>query len=506
MDPLDLRAIIEDGSRSATPALLEMLGHLDEADEWEDLRAALVAVKDPRSVEPLKAMALDRDRVDVQRRIAAEVLVGEALVPAGGRWAREAWQQGPPIQEVASGALSGAMAGEVLQFFAVPDRVHWIPRTTDWDGVRSEEFAAAWEHLLSSPAPRARQAAVDAVLWNEPYCLAASLRSCLEDPDDGVVDLAAQALEYFPSVDTLLALDAHDDRWRSVFTGSGGPAEWVRWSLDAPVRLASGTTAEEHIRGWISPVVHLLRSEVDQEDDDEEAVGPGPSSPRPTTPLDPRLEQWLDNPDAPAIPLHDAMGHKTDVMGVAAGDRRRWARRFVDHPDPVVRSSSARWLAEWCDADALLALAADPIYWVRKSAIYHLGAQERSEAVARIGWGAATDPNGTGAGRSEAVATWFTHAAVETRGEGLRELRQAEFLSVRCKSLELLGSSRDLGGVAPTWVPRRGESLAEVLYWFRACVAAGWETEPPAETWGLDDAHIKEALVRGVRSGAWGAL
>jgi len=60
---------------------------------------------------------------------------------------------------------------------------------------------------------------------------------------------------------------------------------------------------------------------------------------------------------------------RNDWVAVAAGQRAELARFLIGHPDPAVRETTCRALAEWDDTERLMQLAYDPVLVVRKSAV-----------------------------------------------------------------------------------------------------------------------------------------
>lgn len=485
MDRASLEAVVASGDRSQTAALLAAL----EVGKHRDLVVeALCASADPRSVEPLVELVLSEHAPTALREDAASVLFSTGLVPAGAPWLETVWNHGGALRRslLAHGVLDASYAERVLTALQSWGDHLGRPRPFDWDATSGLELMPTWRWLARHPDWAAREHAMLQAWWSEPLEMVGPVLVALSDSDDRVVDAAASAAEYYAGVETLVELTRTRIRWSAAHTGAGDPLDGAVHAVSGVVRAASGTTAEAHVARWVAPASSLLRALPGRD-----VAAPTPPNRRPAH-LDPRLDGWLDDPDAPAVLLDRALRAPS-----AVDDPRRWATRFATHADPMVRVAGARWCGAWADVDALLTLAGDEDATVRKAAVYWLRDVEPSAEAAAVAWKATRDARLSPTGRSEAVGTWFAHAEDLA---GLRELRGSRYLGVRCAALAALDT---LSGVSPCWFPGPAESAAELEAWLWACIRTRHRIQPPAETWDLDLASTQLLLVRGAAEGVW---
>ncbi|MDY3554275.1 hypothetical protein R5W24_003394 [Gemmata sp. JC717] len=90
--------------------------------------------------------------------------------------------------------------------------------------------------------------------------------------------------------------------------------------------------------------------------------------------------------------------------------RRQVRPVMLNHTDPLVRQRSTEPLRAWGDEDGLLALARDPDFGVRKSALYELGRLPPDPHIAALAWDHLHQPQTFGTHATETLATFVAHA------------------------------------------------------------------------------------------------
>lgn len=499
-DDLDLAQITAVGDRRFTVRLLELLERADDSADLDPLVGALRAVRDSRAVDRLWALIQDEARPARLRRAAADALFDDLVTPSPA-WIRSAFAAGGVLRDVAVRWSDQAFAAEFLAWLSEPGRDVQDAGSTDWDGRYSAGFAELRARWITAPDPDRRLFAVEEAYWNEPHDLLPALCRALVDPDPEVATEAARALVYQPSVQAFQALcvvrrsdEAHAEI--DAARAEMGP-DLVGWPPDRAVGDGGAWLAR-----WLAPIADRLPI----------ATGLAPPAAPPTTskgvPPDlAALAARLDEPDAETMAellRHTVWVPPADIAAVPVRDRIRWIRRFIEHPDPVVRQAGGRWCGIWQDADALTALAGDPHVGVQKFAVYALRELPPHAPLAELAWSAVLRPGTANAAMYEAIESWFHHAPADpTRVERLVGLRSSASLAARCRALDLLTDLGALDRIDPCWTPRPGESVADVCAWLRACRAVGRPVEVPAETWALDNLWVQLELVDGLTAGCW---
>lgn len=296
------------------------------------------------------------------------------------------------------------------------------------------------------------KARVDALLdayWSECWEALPMIIEALGDADGEVVNQAVWALEHYPGVATALALRNAD--WRRHYTRDDDPLETALENLKERWSEAVGTPAEAHIRQWLEPIADLVDLSHQQ--------------PRPRT------------------------ENKASVLTVTQ-----------QHLEQC-----QRWIADHGGVGGVLRLMHDESNEDHDMAVYCAVHLPKDPQIARAAFQVLQRDEVANSQRREAFATWLAHTEPDQAIGRIRNLREHENLAVRCAALHELGSMGQLQDIAPTWTPRPGDSVAEVVSWLDACTASGWVVQPPKATWLMDSAWVKRSLIRGMVDGNWGA-
>lgn len=129
--------------------------------------------------------------------------------------------------------------------------------------------------------------------------------------------------------------------------------------------------------------------------------------------------EMLANPDASPKVIQESL-RRSDWRELAEEQRLPLRPVFLDHRDPLVREEAATVFEQWLDIDGLLALVGDNDFFVRKSAMYHLGQLSTpTRGVAKLAWEYLHRPDCFGMHSQETLTTFVRHADQPRRSGGL---------------------------------------------------------------------------------------
>jgi hypothetical protein len=443
--------------RSFTLKLLERVGdHTLPSDKRENLGRLLATVEDPRVIVPALAFLESTNAPDDLRNLGAslieslgasietntirrwyasndELLRRGAVLLFGGR------MQADLIADALESDNPQLREQAVSSLFSSFEEPHWQQRAIS---CLHDEDAAV------------RASAATVLLWNEPNAAEEPLIRAVDDLDDDVACEAINSLRYFASLRVMESLfsvmqlssslrravkarESLTDVLEMVRENANHSGLWfdsvrafveryestelrVIDALETVPTQAGGKLEPQFVRA--AAELHRLQSATDEPID-----------------VDAMLSELAD-PDGFWAIKHARL-HRGDPHSVVPTKRTELINVLISHPDIEVRSSSARYLAAYGDAEFLLKLLDDPQVSVRKSAIYYLHDVEPSAEVAerviarvRSGELASTQAH-------EAMRTWGRHRFVTAPaaivGELLaftHDLRE----SVRCDAVEQL--------------------------------------------------------------------
>jgi HEAT repeat protein len=387
--PADWLTRLEDvraaGDRRASSALL---GYFLAPETDEDLRTdvavALRAVEDVRCAEPLRRAILDTELPASLRSMALEVF---AAIPADvpPRAEALAWTRSPDVVirafgvrvlDVPDGDTLAAAANDPapLVRYAAIDAIASIARTP--------QLVEAARRGLCDEDSAIREAACRVALFDEPICVTHDLVAALADPSASVRVAACDALEDFPRVSVLLALD--DARREEE---SGLAAGLAFDAIVARVRESmsdAGAAARRRLERWSEPVRWLL---------DERALAPEPPDPLDAAIAEAESEgtgyEKVDPLEAADVLFDDDATPSEQRRALVFRD---WTdagpegldvlRRAAGSPNWSVRQGVALAMAEMRAGDDLLELASDREPVVRRAAFEGLRHIEDVRGVA----------------------------------------------------------------------------------------------------------------------------
>ncbi|WP_437672073.1 hypothetical protein [Sorangium sp. So ce131] len=410
--------IRRDEDRSWTTRLLGWLVLPDlPAAERDEIATTLAALEDPRAEAPLTRMLAARELPEAAREAAGVILRSSGLQPSGA-WLRTTWAEGDLVLRRHALLSMGRAEADLVEPVA-RDPAHPLHKeaietmTFDFQEPRFQPLKiAALEHR----DPGVRRVAADALLYDEPLAAEAPLLRAAGDRALEVAVAALNALVYYPSrrcLGAVAALCGHPDegvRAAAVHCASSLRDESFRGALDH-----AGPAERRFLLEWMAPVRHLL--DVPDEGDRAPVDAPAPAR---LLALD--AEGAADDALATdaLIALYTDLDDPWAEKKRRFPDRSRSARYAADrgvlapflagHPDPWIRDRASELLSAWGEREALLGLTRDPVFMVRKSAMYWLGQLSPDPALAPVAWEHLAEPGTTGTHAAETLAAYVRHA------------------------------------------------------------------------------------------------
>ncbi|AUX46436.1 hypothetical protein SOCE26_079420 [Sorangium cellulosum] len=410
--------IRRDEDRSWTARLLGWLV-LPElpAAEREEIATTLSSLEDPRAEAPLTRILEARELPAAAREAAGAVLRSAGLDP-GGAWLRTTWAEGDVVLRrhvlLSMGRAEADLVEPVARDPAHP--LHKEAIETMILDFSEPRFLGPRIAALAHRDPAVRRVAADALVYDEPLAAEAPLLRAAGDPVVEVAVTALKTLVYYPSRRCLGAVaalcDYADDDVRAA------AVHCVAALRDGSFRDAldhAGPAERRFLLEWMAPVRHLLG--IPEEGG---FLVDAPASParRPTRDAEDAADDALATAELIAL-YTDLDGPWAEKKSRFPG-RSRAARYAADrgvlvpflagHPDPWIRDRASELLSAWGEREALLGLTRDPLFMVRKSAMYWLGQLSPDPAVAAVAWEHLAEPGTTGTHAAETLAAYVRHA------------------------------------------------------------------------------------------------
>jgi HEAT repeat protein len=467
----DHEHIRENEDRSQTLALLDeaRLASTSEAERPDAFRT-LAFLEDYRSIEPLTAIVEDQALALPVRRAASEVLAGFDDSTTGER-RRGWWASRDPVLSAHALRLMDRSEADIVTAVAGDDAhpLQALALKAMAFGFDEAEFQPVKIRALRHPDADVRAAAADVLVWDEPVEAEAPLLTATSDRSGEVAVAAVDTLQYYPSrrVLRVLAQLAQSDDNKALRAKAAESLDYNRGRFEYCATCGDRRQVQL-LREWMEPVADIIRwsAEIPRPE-----ASPRPSVAHGAMP-EGTLVALLNDLDGEWAPKKQAL-REVAWEAYSTDERERLCEMLVTHPDPVVRSIGALPLATWSRAEALLALATDASFSVRKSAMYHLRTVPRDPAVAAFAWEYMRGVCGTTA--YEALQTYVTHAPSD-------EAKQRLVALGRVDSRESVRTTA-ISGLADLRAARDLETLTPLL------------REPPGVSWAV---HIQ--LIDGLRA------
>lgn len=385
--------LIETGDRHHLAALMERIHQGDlSGHEEESLIEALSRSADPRSIQPLIDLIEDQTRpLKVRERVRVIFAYWEFALCFSREKLNQWWREGDDLLKKLALDFSDTEYPELIRSVA-SNPSHPLLADAVANMVfffESREDVKLKIAALGHPDPAVRRAAAHILFWDEPVDATEALIKATRDEDEQVVVEALRTLRYFYSRRVFAHL--HELKSSGIYDDRDEIDEALDEALaDQRSEFLSCLTGNayrdchEALRKWLDPIWEMLNFSAEElEIEEDEAIEYKPSPPRrepiSTTALLSRLRD--ENTSVKALrELFD----QTDWPAIDEPDRADIRQTLLANPDPLRRELSDGVFRAWNDADSLRVLLQDPIFSVRKGAMYKLGELPRSTSLAPI--------------------------------------------------------------------------------------------------------------------------
>ncbi|HEY9773152.1 MAG TPA: HEAT repeat domain-containing protein [Planktothrix sp.] len=400
--------IQETEDRSWTFRLIDALASCESGD-FAEIKKSLIHLSDPRSIEPLTSLLLNRDNPAAIRQAAGDVLCSQ-ITPESSEERLQWWHAGDPIlKHYAVLSFERTELDLIEKLLAEPESVYFADAIKTIETTQSEEIR--YQRILID-ALKHRDAAVrlnaaSALLWHEPAAAEEALIEVgISDTDVDVAEEALDTLAYYRSRNLLTRMNELRKTGRAELKDAY--QNTFKWVNDEFVRRVSldGRSAEL-FAAWVSPVQDIL--EYPEKDDCDKAMTQFEQSPpKKCIPTADQILREFGDPDGEWLAKKNSF-YSFDWEGVNEGDRDVIAKFLCSHPDEDVRQFATDPCGIWLDAARLLALSHDPALCVRKSASYMMRKLPPSQDIADRLWQLFTDPCTTYVFCYESLESYVVH-------------------------------------------------------------------------------------------------
>jgi hypothetical protein len=412
---LPYNEIVQSAERRWTFSLLERLVASDlSVDERERIAAALQALSDRRSIPLLEQLLLDTFQSSGTRETASEILRGmqyldhewpEAVLRA---W----WNSNDTLlRRHALLSMDAGVCPDIVREVAAdvdhPLRIAALMRMIFYfDSPTDLKCKLA---ALTDPSPRVRETAAWILLYDEPVMAESALILVTEDTVAEVATEAINTLEYYPSVRVIRCLHAlHNHSNDRICESARSSFSDIR--KECQYRLKDqGSRVANHVRRWLEPVWNLLAFTTEELTTPAELPNGSLTSSTKPLPDVSELLGLLASPDSSLKLIGETLWN-TDWEQCSTSDRLLLRPVLLIHGDPLVRERAAVPFQAWNDVDALLALAGDSDFGVRKSAFYRLGLLPFDPRIAASAWNNLQKTDVLGVHATETLSTYVAHA------------------------------------------------------------------------------------------------
>ncbi|MEV6769557.1 HEAT repeat domain-containing protein [Nocardia sp. NPDC051030] len=479
----ELERITEQQDRTATFELIQRLTDPGiGASERERIVYGLAQLADPRAVVPLAEIGRDLGRPTDVRQAALRVLEDSSLCPEGADL-RAWWDTGDGL--VRACVLRQATRSEADLLEPIARAPHHPLHRHALTGIEFTFEEPHWQQYkitgLAHPDPAVRRIAADVLCWDEPVAAESALHRAATDSATEVACAAIDTLRYYPSRATLRLL-------HEIAQGGGARAEAAR-AAEADL-LVDFADEQSRIGHWLTPVADLLGPT-------EHDTAPSPTPPvrcraKPPVPTAAEVFAVYSDLDGPwAEKLAALRGN--DWSRVPASDRPVLTALLSGHPDPQVRDLCCSALASWHEVDALLSLAHDPEFGVRKSAVYSLRFVPPSQEIATLTWNLIASGKVASTGGYEALATCAAHTPPGELDDRLIDLARSDLReSIRAEAVSLLGEQVEPLLFLLSEPPLR--TWAVHIRLLTACRDSGVTLPAATALYTVDNLHVAAAL------------
>lgn len=474
------------------------------SEEREQLVRALQCLSDPRCLAPLEMLIQDSGADKEVRRAGIRILCysDRATFDRPESLIRGWWAAGDEVvREYALRKSDWYCCADIVRSVAMAkdDPLHWVAiDQLAWGFPDCQELKI---EALAHSDPKVRTAGAESLLWDQPLAAEIPLRKALKDQATEVAIEAARSLEYFPTRGVILDLAEYQDH------AEGEGSEIAESSLGG-IRgnvycalLMSGERGRKRILAWAEEVREILGDDALVLEGEESNAGGGRGKRKESGTGDVQeLLEAIANLDFSARDRWE-LWKRVDWSLVSASDQEKYRRLVLDHPDEEVREQAAQAFATLMDAGSLRILASDPIFGVRKSAMYWLGEMPEDCSIGELALERLHSSEGKSTHGMELIRTMAKHAdrqlaLVELVAIVRSESVEDDLCAEAVNALKRLGGAEELRSVSELLEegPRITWSLHQSLV--RALLELGLPIPDLGHLEGVDDLQAQEILGR----------
>ena len=479
-DAIPFEEISQSQDRAWSFRLLQTLK--EGADLSEDcldkLSRTLAALDDPRLLQPLTEMVLDRTLPDVIRRAASDALCDCTSFDTTVETAREReqwWKNGDEIIQRHAVKMAEREEEDLIVSLAEnPDHpLHGaaIDKLGFWEEPRFQKLAMA---ALNHKEPAVRAIAARAVLWEQPVEAERRLLELATETEPRVVMAALETLAYCASLEILLTLNhlcktTADEEMTAVYKNVFNYVadEFKGCLVDQPW---DSEAARNYFENWVQPARELLEREGLLKEQAEEPEKGSTNQINRIEKDDFELDvDWiisdLSEEDGKWLEKTCRYYHIDSFENFSPAERERLLHFLSRHPDPKVRGIAVGACKVWQHNDQMLILLKDRNWVIKRSSVYNCRFLPPDQKLAEELLLILKDKNTSNAMAREAMESYLVHRPESDLRDWLLELAlQDERPSVRDNAIRELKLTDAKDHV---------EKLLPIL------------AEPPCNTWSL---------------------
>lgn len=477
-DAIPFEEISQSQDRAWSFRLLQTLK--EGADLSEDcldkLSRTLAALDDPRLLQPLTEMVLDRTLPDVIRRAASDALCDcTTLETAEER--RQWWKHGDEIIQRHAVTMAEREEEDLIVSLAEnPDHpLHGaaIDKLGFWEEPRFQKLLIS---ALNHKDADIRETAAEALLWEQPVEAERRLLELAAEPECGAALAALGTLNYCASLEILLTLaelasHTTDEEMRAEYkhTFHNVADEFKRYLINQPW---NSEAARAHFEKWVQPARELLEREglLKAPEAALTSKSTGQASNRKHDVLEFEVDKIIsDLSESDGQWLEKAYKYRPFKIGkfenFSPAERERLLHFLTKHADPEVREIAVYACHLLQRSDFMLTLLKDCTCRVKKLSAYYCSFLSPDQKLAEELLLILKDKNTTSTMAREVMESYLVHSPESDHRDWLLDLA----LHDERPSVRETASSQLLYADAKEHI----EKLLPIL------------AEPPCNTWSL---------------------
>ncbi|MFN8575857.1 MAG: HEAT repeat domain-containing protein [Candidatus Sericytochromatia bacterium] len=410
---LPYKEIIEKQDRSFTGNLLNLLISENISDEeFNNVIKALNTLEDPRSWNTLKEIALNKNNSNKIRESAIQIL-SNSLYSMEREEVLFLWGSNDLLTKKLALHFMDKNDEELI-LNIIDDKDHKLNKEAMEVFFNSFQFREGNHELafklINHEDPDIRELAVNFFYWEEtaeglPFLIKASY-----DSNINVVIKACEALEYYPSIESLKRLAIlKSSNNQDISETADQSYEVIREQFLSYLK-DKNIIISNHIKNWLKPVWELI-SYSEEELYENEEFNKTEKKKNILPEIDKEtIYKYLSVPDTSPLKINNLF-FQHDWDSIPEKERKDIIELILNHPDPDTRSNFCSKLAKWNDQESLIKLVYDKDILVQKSAMYYLGETTPvSDKIATLAWERLQKKNVTGFYERETLGTYVIHS------------------------------------------------------------------------------------------------